>query len=342
MNMFFRILYLTNNLISFTYRNSIQIIIMLSATRALCNIKYKKCIKTALKRPPPSSPVPFKDLTKSALLSYLAYYDEKELKKIGHYMNDPKHEIKLEFPLQWLNFLEDLEWSNEYPRYYDGNQLQSEPQDSQAYCWLSKETKSVYVSFRGTSSFEDAKSDLNVRHTTIVLKEEHGGDVTQVLKVHSGFYDQAAVIIPAIIKDLTQIADDFDNIILTGHSLGSALSTITTVFLYYKFPKKNIINHTFGSPRVGDHNFAKWYSMHIPDNWRVYNEQDPVACIPISHRFCHVKNGLCINDNNELFEAKEDDNIFIRFIRLWTSVDATNIVGDHDNVLYIKRLIKCI
>ena len=45
--------------------------------------------------------------------------------------------------------------------------------------------------------------------------------------------------------------------VLIGHSLGAAISTLSTFFLYEKFRNENIHCVTFGCPKIGNKDFAK-------------------------------------------------------------------------------------
>ena len=125
----------------------------------------------------------------------------------------------------------------------------------------------AFLGFRGTeaTSIKDIKSDT--RATTEDC--EAGG------KIHSGFNEAFQQTALDIQTSLNQ--DEFRNkpLFITGHSLGGALATIAA---------KRLMHHggiaacyTFGSPRVGDDDWAANIKTPI---YRLVNAADPVTMLP--------------------------------------------------------------
>lgn len=212
--------------------------------------------------------------------------------------------------------------------------------DTQAYLWLppheSTHSRHVYIAFRGTTSPRDALADLDVRYQPW----------PQAGNVHNGFYTQFNAVRARIWSDLYKYASLYDEIYCTGHSLGGALATIAAAECAHEFASKGktVHCHTFGSPRVGDDTFAAWFDQHVSSSWRVFNYNDPVPLLPISFRFCHVGNGLCINDEgmiklnltNEGIRA--DDPWYLRPIIAMGCIDPNAPIKDHDCELYLSRV----
>jgi predicted lipase len=69
-------------------------------------------------------------------------------------------------------------------------------------------------------------------------------------------------------------------LIVTGHSLGAALATLAALDLKANFPQLNIILYNFGSPRVGNTDFASYYQSKIGTSWRITNNRDIVPHYP--------------------------------------------------------------
>ncbi len=65
---------------------------------------------------------------------------------------------------------------------------------------------------------------------------------------------------------------------LTGHSMGGALSVLTACRLA-KLGRAPVATYTFGSPRVGDHNFCSGYDHNT---YRVVNRLDLVPELPLA------------------------------------------------------------
>ncbi len=275
----------------------------------------KKILKLVFARPKVTyeklQKIPFKELSQSAALSRLAYVDPVDVKSESQ-----------KYPNVGADFIADQ-------TFYDGNPIA----DTQAYIWWHPEIKTVYICFRGTSSLKDAESDLDVRYHVFDLD-----GASNKIRVHSGFYIQVMAVYDNIRKDLQSRILDFDTIVLAAHSLGASCSTLAAAELVKDFPDKDIHCHTFGSPRVGNEEFVKWFNSHVKSNWRVFNEQDPVSMVPISARFCHVDNGICIDDDGNIKEAKKDYPWWVRIFASLPNVDYGAPIKDHDLGLYISRL----
>jgi hypothetical protein len=77
------------------------------------------------------------------------------------------------------------------------------------------------------------------------------------------------------------------SIIVTGHSLGAALATLTAVDLQ-NAGLSPIRLFNFGSPRVGDTDFSNYVSSTLKDHSRVTHHKDMVPHSPMHERFTHI------------------------------------------------------
>mmetsp|Transcript_3399 Transcript_3399/g.526 ORF Transcript_3399/g.526 Transcript_3399/m.526 type:complete len:145 (-) Transcript_3399:143-577(-) len=77
-------------------------------------------------------------------------------------------------------------------------------------------------------------------------------------------------------------------IVISGHSLGGAVATIFAAHLLkLGYPVTELV--TFGSPRVGNKEFAMYVSSRIPKAIRIVHNRDPVPCVPLLKQgFLHV------------------------------------------------------
>eukprot|EP01084_Bolivina_argentea_P310664 537607_1 len=119
-------------------------------------------------------------------------------------------------------------------------------------------------------------------------------NTTPRCQVHKGFFNTYNAIRIPLWQKILEYKQAWPNapIHITGHSLGSSLGTHCAI--------DGIINHnqtsydyiyTFGTPRVGDPNFASFYEKHIPNHWRVTHRKDPVAQLPsewMQHGYRHI------------------------------------------------------
>ena len=129
-------------------------------------------------------------------------------------------------------------------------------------------------------------------------------------------------------------------IIFTGHSLGGALATLSSLYFKCKYPEAEISCITFGSPRAGCSEFAKLFNENIDESYRFVNDNDPVPCVPLAWRFKHVKG--C----KWLYQDKVMNEISVN--RLWRFLKNTvlnlfglggyNAVGDHSCSGYVFDL----
>ncbi|OOF57605.1 hypothetical protein BKK56_01020 [Rodentibacter genomosp. 2] len=94
---------------------------------------------------------------------------------------------------------------------------------------------------------------------------------------HKGFYTQAKSIIQnGRFKALLQVIKGKE-LYITGHSLGGAVATILSAYLYEKGLKPLL--YTYGSPRVGNVYFANYYANRFT-HFRHVNGGDIVPAVP--------------------------------------------------------------
>ena len=165
--------------------------------------------------------------------------------------------------------------------------------------------KIAVIVFRGTDakSWKNIKTDLNA----VPLKIENTDHY-----IHAGFKyalddilnhkDPEETVYEQLKSFLTKF--EYEHIIITGHSLGGALSVSMT----YRLLKDNISSNakihliTFGSPRVGNQTFANYINDHprIVGNLRFVYGYDIVAHVPPKTlHFGYVHAGTWIQFNIE-------------------------------------------
>jgi triacylglycerol lipase len=125
--------------------------------------------------------------------------------------------------------------------------------------------------------------------------------------VHAGFLEvykslqllkqpgAMAVTVADYLKSLLE-TQQFDNVVVTGHSLGGALATILADHLDFlshnaAFSDFELSSVTFASPRTGDADWAHWYDLGLQHTTRRYeNPWDLVPNLPTKPPFEHVNN----------------------------------------------------
>jgi predicted lipase len=154
----------------------------------------------------------------------------------------------------------------------------------------------LYVVFRGTiwHSITNWTADFNIATEEDQIKKNVN---CQQCKIHKGFqkvynhylgHQVKSAINKRLFHKDTNKDSKIKNLIFTGHSLGGALATVAA----YKYITKKILNYeklknieisllTFGSPRVGNINFAEYMNQSgLKYNVRVIFRNDLVSSLP--------------------------------------------------------------
>jgi predicted lipase len=106
----------------------------------------------------------------------------------------------------------------------------------------------------------------------------YGEKGNTAIKVHQGFIEAYSSVREAMFKAAKETPHK--QIICTGHSLGGALATLCAVDIKYNLPDKVVSAYTFGSPKVGNAEFVKFYNKHVPQTFRIVNSVDIVPSLP--------------------------------------------------------------
>lgn len=160
--------------------------------------------------------------------------------------------------------------------------------------------------------------------------------------IHNGFleqHDRSFSGILAAVKE-TLAKHHTKNVVVTGHSLGAAISVLDAVALQLALPKDTTFRIvTFGQSRVGNQEFADYVDAHFKDIVRVTNKHDLVPTIPGRflgyHHFSgeiHIKKDdsvvLCHGQDNTGCIIKDVPTIF------------SSSLNDHKGP-YLGILMKC-
>ena len=208
--------------------------------------------------------------------------------------------------------------------------ISDEDTDLQVAITISKKTKRISIVFRGSESKSDWYYDLQ-----FFKRKLHDN-----VYVHKGFWNQLHINnnyekIKNIVNELLSIEENKDfEVIVTGHSLGAALSTLFG-YEYSREISQKITVVSFASPRVGDKEWRKAFDAQGNlEHYRVSNNKDVVTAAPM---FWYQHVGI----NIHLSESKTE--IFKNYsYNTWWKYSLFNCfsVGDHDIDLYYQNLKK--
>lgn len=190
--------------------------------------------------------------------------------------------------------------------------------------WSNNDT--VYIIFRGTMSTKEFIQDLNYsqkvfpKHKKISQNKALFLSDNNAPNIHSGFLEVYNNLRQALLNKLKELKPK--QILVSGHSLGAATSTICGLDL--KILGYNVLVYNFASPRVGDYNFCnmveKIYKLPL---FRLVNTCDIVPTYPPP---------VCPN-----FEDKDNPYLYLHcgkviyFTNNWKSVINNHLLGVYIN-----------
>ncbi|TFK92476.1 lipase [Polyporus arcularius HHB13444] len=146
------------------------------------------------------------------------------------------------------------------------------------------------------------------------------------IQAHKGFAEahskSASDILEAVQQAITTYGTH--NVVLTGHSLGAAISLLHTVYLPLHISNLKITFVGYGLPRVGNQAFADCVDAHdaIASVTHINNKEDPIPILPGRFLgFHHPAGEIHIQDSGAWLACPGQDN-----------TDSQCIVGDVANV----------
>lgn len=162
--------------------------------------------------------------------------------------------------------------------------------DTNGYIGYHNGQKTIYVSFRGSESIKNWIDNLDVVLTNYPLCSK--------CEVHKGFYGAEQDSLSNVLTEVKKLKSQFPSytVLVTGHSLGAALATLTILDLQ-KAGISPLKLFNYGSPRIGNDEFAAYASSVLIDHNRVTHRKDMVVHSPMHERFTHI--------NNEFYQPED-------------------------------------
>lgn len=154
--------------------------------------------------------------------------------------------------------------------------------------WVYLKERTLIVAYRGTDDFSDVVSDVDIHHEDYKCVSNYGS-------VHQGFQAVYVAIRDSVIDICKLCTGTYDRLILTGHSLGGALSELSAPDLYHQnLGNPEVIN--FAAPRVGKRDFARSFDADKLRCTRVVNRWDSIPKLPsLWTGYLHVGDAVTIN-----------------------------------------------
>ena len=171
---------------------------------------------------------------------------------------------------------------------------------TQVFIASKRDDNRTVVSFRGTEP-EDPSDLFTDANFVLIPWADHSGRSSG--QVHEGFATalQNNDILEKVIDCLNSMVSS-PRVLLTGHSLGAALATLTASWV----PSFHL--YTFGSCRVGDTSFAQ--AMQTINHTRFVDCCDLVTRVPSEEfGYVHVGSLRYIDRNGQLSESPSEEAI---------------------------------
>mgnify|MGYP000188310444 CR=1 FL=1 len=156
-----------------------------------------------------------------------------------------------------------------------------------------------YISFRGTDSISNMLTDIQTVGNRLESNLLNDYEFIQNklssyfgnIKFHSGFIKATLQSYQFIEEQLRQNSNAYDSIVVTGHSLGGAISQLFS-YIYNnsntgfegKKPIKYVV--TYGQPRAlfDNPDYIEKYNNSVPNFIRCWNTNDPVPYFPFKKK----------------------------------------------------------
>ncbi|KAI0311772.1 lipase class 3 family protein [Amylostereum chailletii] len=148
---------------------------------------------------------------------------------------------------------------------------------------------------------------------TVVVAHQ-GTDPTELYVpsvVHEGFADQHAQTAGQILGEVRNLMDQHNtnSITLIGHSLGGALAELDSLYMRLNIPNASVKGVTYGTPRVGNDDFASYFDGQVSDFTRITNRDDLIPIVPGRFLgFAHPHGEIHIIDDGDAVACSGSDN----------------------------------
>ena len=209
--------------------------------------------------------------------------------------------------------------------------------DNLGYSAYDPNTDKVILVFRGSDNIENWAENLDF--------VQMGYSYCSGCEVHAGFFGAYKDIQADVISNMKSLRQQYPSsqLIVTGHSLGAAIATLAYVDLYAAFGSVDYL-YTFGSPRVGNDQFASYVSQQLDQGFkaRITHYEDLIPHLPFyDWGFTHIDREVFYDteDSSSYVLCKtgeEDPNCSYQYSLISTSV------SDHQNYMgFDKETMQC-
>ena len=169
-----------------------------------------------------------------------------------------------------------------------------ERRDTEVLLFKNSKQKLAVFAFRGTEpKLSDWLKNFKIKLTRVYFRSRRRPRYISV-RLHKGFKDRYKDISSWFEAEYQAIPREY-TIVVTGHSLGGAMATVSAVYTSGKLGRHPDAVITFASPTVGDKKFQEYYSDVVGcyRNLRIKTKND-IITFNLIFGYTHVCNALVI------------------------------------------------
>ncbi|CAL8467464.1 g7002 [Coccomyxa elongata] len=176
-----------------------------------------------------------------------------------------------------------------------------------AVAWLDQNSTAVFA-WRGTVDRQDWIANFH-----LMLQNDNQSPVLDQLfpgaKTHEGFTSQFRAVTDQASNssyNIKSVLEQQSNgrpstkVICTGHSLGAALASLCGVWSSLRWLDADVRVVTFGSPAVGNQEFANAFKLAVGRSYRLVDRMDVVPALPPFDGYVHLDYSQWIQDNGTI------------------------------------------
>ena len=158
----------------------------------------------------------------------------------------------------------------------------------------------IFIGFRGSTNLENWITNI---HFSMIYPYSNN------IGIEKGFYNLFESMKIEIYNNIKILSKKYNSkkLLITGHSLGGAISTLLNFDVLYNGLEYKTYLITFGSPRVGNQNFVNEFNKHKSYSFRITHNYDIVPHLPqeLLH-YNHIQNEIWYNDDNSKYVICND------------------------------------
>jgi hypothetical protein len=182
----------------------------------------------------------------------------------------------------------------------------------------------IYICIHSTLKYHDDKELIKLKDNIYVNNN--------VLSQYKAFEDK-------IIKNISELNDTklIKKIYVCGYSSGGALAILTSAILAEKYKNMFLVScFTFGSPKIGNKYFKKYFNKYITCNYRIIISNDLNIQTEWPY-YEHISDGLLLENDNIMEIIEKENNVYDNIIK-YISKKKINYIENSINIdEYIYR-----